>query len=66
MEPDLSAPNVATARRAVVYPRGDAAATIASSKVVVVKIALRALAINPKEQLMIQVELTDKKLPITG
>ena len=30
------------------------------------KITLRALAINPKQQLMIQVELTDEKLPLTG
>ncbi|ESY92766.1 hypothetical protein X741_18210 [Mesorhizobium sp. LNHC229A00] len=59
---DLLGPNIASARRAVVIPLREVGAKVLTSGVITIKVSLRPLRVDPEEQLLLQVQLTDKTL----
>ncbi|MER8790162.1 hypothetical protein NKH71_20265 [Mesorhizobium sp. M0983] len=63
---NLSRPNVATARHAVVFPLEHIDANILTSRTIIIKITLCPLKVDPRESLLIQAGLSDVKLPIAG
>ncbi|MER9243375.1 hypothetical protein [Mesorhizobium sp. M0633] len=57
---DFLGPNIATDRRAVVVPLRGVEAKVLTSGVITIKVSFRPLRVDPEEQLLLQVQLTDK------